>query len=95
MQVYVSLAHRLIELRLVLVPTEVMLLRLKCVDYFSRNITMTKTAKVTTALLQQLRRLMADPEAVGEPIKAYIVPSGDAHMVIIAIYSPGITSYGN
>ncbi|CAG7833794.1 unnamed protein product [Allacma fusca] len=41
---------------------------------------MTRVAKNTTDLLRQLRRLMVDAAVVDEPIKAYIVPSGDAHL---------------
>lgn len=39
-------------------------------------------AKSTTEILKRLRHLMKDTSVVTETIKAYIVPSGDAHQVI-------------
>jgi len=38
-------------------------------------------AKSTTAILQKLRALMKNPAFVSPPVHAYIIPSGDAHMV--------------
>lgn len=41
-------------------------------------------AKNTTVLLQRLRSLMSNADYVSPAINAYIVPSGDVHMVSIS-----------
>lgn len=41
----------------------------------------TMTMKNTTAILQKLRALMKNAAFASPPINAYIIPSGDAHLV--------------
>ena len=38
-------------------------------------------SKKTGGLLSKLRELMKTKQIVGEPLHAYIIPSGDAHQV--------------
>ena len=40
-------------------------------------------AKNTTVLLQRLRGLMKNADYISPAVNAYIVPSGDAHLVCI------------
>ena len=49
-----------------------------CVDDFAGIM-----AKPTGHLLRQLRSLMRSKHQLAEAIQAYIIPSGDAHQVII------------
>lgn len=41
--------------------------------------------KITGELLRLLRNAMRNCKYVSEPIQAYIIPSGDAHQVIMSI----------
>lgn len=45
------------------------------------------SAKNTTAILKKLRDLMKTKKVVGEPLQAYIIPSGDSHQVCISYNS--------